>query len=586
MKKLLLVFYLATITLAAAGQQFSLLKDINPGSASSNICYLTNVDNMLFFAANNGIKGMELWKSDGTEAGTVLVKDIYTGSSSSSIGYLTHVNHKLFFVANNGATGTELWKSDGTEAGTVLVNDIRSGPMGSNPSNLVNVNGILFFSADDGINGVELWKSDGTAAGTTMIKDINPLSGSSYPQSLANANGTLYFAADGGPTGMEIWKSDGTSAGTVLVKDIWTGDIGSYPFDLMNVGGTIFFSADDGINGTELWKSDGTAAGTVLVKDIWSGSGGSYPFSMKSVDGLLFFSADNGIKGAELWKSDGTGAGTVLVKDVWPGAESGAVGNFSRLINKLVFTGNDGVNGYKTWQSDGSSEGTKIASGIADAGDGDIQELVETDNRIFASIRQTNIGRELWVVNYTSILPLDIIEFKGRLEKTDAVLNWKTGNEINTEEFVVERSINGSNYTPVGNVKSANTPGVHSYSFTDLNVVDLGTDIVYYRLKQRDVDSRSTYSKVVTLSISKKTGVDLYPNPAMSAINLTVVAQRKEKMIYQVFDNIGKIVIQDSRQILSGINRLPVDINKLPAGVYYIRLSSNSILKRFQFVKY
>lgn len=586
MKKLLLVFYLAAISFAAAAQQFSLLKDINPGPVSSNICYLTNVDNTLFFAANNGIKGMELWKSDGTEAGTVLVKDIYTDSPSSSIGYLTHVNHKLFFVANNGSTGTELWKSDGTEAGTILVKDIRPGTMGSNPSNLVNVNGILFFSADNGVNGVELWRSDGTADGTIMIKDISIFSGSSYPQSLANANGTLFFAADNDVSGMELWRSDGTASGTRLVKDIWTGSDGSYPFDLMHVGGTIFFSADDGANGVELWKSDGTTAGTVLVKDIWTGSGGSYPFSLKTVDGLLFFSADNGIKGAELWKSDGTSTGTVLVKDVWPGAESGAVGNFSKLINTLVFTGNDGVNGYKTWQSDGSLEGTKIASGIADPGDGDMQELVETDNKIFASIRKTGIGRELWVTSYSSILPLELTEFKGRLEKNDAVLSWKTGNEINTEEFVVERSINGNNYFPVGIIISANTHGIHNYSFTDPNIVNLGTDIVYYRLKQRDEDSRYTYSRVVSISIASKTDVDLYPNPAINRINLAVIASRKEKMDYEVFDNAGKIVIQDTREILSGINHLSVDIKKLSAGVYYIKLSSNSISKKSQFVKY
>ena len=586
MRKLLLVFYLAAISLVAATQQFTLLKDINPGSASSNLCYLTNVENTLFFAANNGIKGMELWKTDGTEAGTVLVKDIYNGSASSSIGYLTQVNSKLFLVANNGVTGTELWKSDGTLGGTVLVRDIRPGSMGSNPSNLVNVNGVLLFSADNGVNGVELWKSDGTAAGTVMLKDINTFSGSSYPQSLANVNGTLFFAADNGITGMELWKTDGTDAGTVLVKDIWAGSNDSYPFDLINVGNTLFFAADNGSTGMELWKTDGTDAGTVLVKDIWAGSEGSYPFSLKSIDGLLFFSADNGIKGAELWKSDGTAAGTVLVKDVWPGAESGAVGNFSKLINNLVFTGNDGINGYKTWQSDGSPEGTMIASGIADPGNGDMQELVETDNNIYASIRQNDIGRELWVISYSSVLPLDLLEFKGKLEKNDALLYWETTNEINTSEFVVERSIDGSSYIPVGNVRSANAPGIHNYSFTDPNIRALGSDIIYYRLKQRDADSRYTYSKVVTLSIPNKTDVGLYPNPATDEINLVVVALRKEKMDYQVFDNAGRIVIQETKQVLSGTNRLSVDINKLPAGVYYIKLSSISINKKLQFVKH
>ena len=134
MIKPVLTAFLACIYLAVSAQQFSLLKDINPGIQSSNVCYLTEVNNKLFFAATNGLHGMELWKSDGTEAGTVMIKDIRPGAANSSIGYLTNINGILFFVANNGSSGTELWKSDGTAAGTVMVKDIRTGPMGSNPS--------------------------------------------------------------------------------------------------------------------------------------------------------------------------------------------------------------------------------------------------------------------------------------------------------------------------------------------------------------------------------------------------------------------------------------------------------------------
>jgi len=531
---------------------------------------------------------MELWKADGTEGGTQLVKDINAGSSSSSIGYLIRTNNILFFVANNGADGTELWKSDGTAAGTVMVKDIRSGLMGSNPSALASVNGTLYFSADDGVNGVELWKSDGTTAGTVMVKDINPYSGCSYPQSIADVNGTVFFSATDGVKGMELWKSDGTAAGTVMVKDIWSGAPGGYPADLINVNGTLFFAASNGTKGTELWKSDGTAAGTVMVKDIWTGAGDSYPFYLKNVNGTVFFSADNGSNGAELWKSDGTSAGTVLVRDVWPGAESGAVGNFSKVLNKLVFTGNDGVSGYKTWESDGTYHGTKIVNGFADPGSGDMQELVETDNNIFASIRQTSIGRELYAINYSSILPLEFLEFKGKLEQADAILNWKTGNEINTAEFIVERSVDGTNYTAVGNVISANAPGIHNYSFADRNIIDLGVGMVYYRLKQIDIGNRYSYSKVITIAIVAAGNIDinLYPNPAASKINLTINTPRKEKIDYRIFDNAGRIVKRETNQVVAGTNLLSIDINKLPAGVYHINLKSISVSKNLQFVKH
>ena len=102
--------------------------------------------------------GNELWKSDGTAAGTVLVKDIvttsyYYGSSSYPSG-LTAVGGTLFFTAVTRDTGTELWKSDGTAAGTVLVKDINTdtffgNPVGSNPGDLAAVGGVLLFRATD-----------------------------------------------------------------------------------------------------------------------------------------------------------------------------------------------------------------------------------------------------------------------------------------------------------------------------------------------------------------------------------------------------------------------------------------------------
>ena len=99
-----------------------------------------------------------------------------------TLDVLTNVDGTLYFEASNATDGFELWKSDGTAAGTVMVKDINPGPDGSNPSDLTNVNGTLYFEANDGPNGAELWKSDGTAAGTVMVKDIDPGPTSSDPQ--------------------------------------------------------------------------------------------------------------------------------------------------------------------------------------------------------------------------------------------------------------------------------------------------------------------------------------------------------------------------------------------------------------------
>ncbi|MEG4166616.1 MULTISPECIES: ELWxxDGT repeat protein, partial [unclassified Microcoleus] len=283
---------------------FKLLKDIFPGIGGSNPENLTNVNGVLYFIPITPYKGQELWKSDGTAAGTVLVKDINPGIWVSSFpSNLTNVNGTLYFQASDGTNGKELWKSDGTVAGTVLVKDIKPGILGSlsDIQDLTNVNGTLYFNADDGTNGKELWKSDGTAAGTVLVKDIYPGEIGSDPYGLTNVNGTLYFQAGG----KELWKSDGTAAGTVLFKDINPGISGSSK-NATNVNGIWYFQADDGINGYELWKSDETAAGTVLVKDIYPGTSNSFPYGLTNVNGTLYFTADDGINGNELWKSDGT----------------------------------------------------------------------------------------------------------------------------------------------------------------------------------------------------------------------------------------------------------------------------------------
>ena len=140
-----------TVNLArAAGPEPSLVKDIYPGTVgpypyNSSPNFLTDVKGTLFFIANDDPTGNELWKSDGTAAGTVLVKDIYPGPEGSRSVFLTDVNGTLFFRADDGITGNELWKSYGTAAGTVLVKDIWPGTVGPNPAssdpgNLTDVN--------------------------------------------------------------------------------------------------------------------------------------------------------------------------------------------------------------------------------------------------------------------------------------------------------------------------------------------------------------------------------------------------------------------------------------------------------------
>ena len=383
-----------------------MVKNIRHQDHSSNPSDLTAVGNTLFFVATDDTNGKELWKSDGTAAGTVMVKDINSGSSDSSPSDLTVIGSTLYFQANDGTNGKELWKSDGTSSGTVMVKDIRigSGSSAGSLSYLTAIGSTLYFRANDGTNGVELWKSDGTASGTVMVKDINS-GGNGNTVYLTAVGNTIYFIANDGTHGYELWKSDGTSSGTVMVKDIRSGSGGSTPTWLAAVGNTLYFQANEGINGIELWKSDGTSSGTVMVKDIYSGSGDSSPYSLTAVGNTLYFRANDGTNGKELWKSDGTTSGTVMVKDIYSGSGDSSPNYFKAVGNTLYFQANDGTYGNELWKSDGTTSGTVMVKDIYWGSSSGVspQHLAAFGNTLyFKAIDSINNGAELWKSDGTS----------------------------------------------------------------------------------------------------------------------------------------------------------------------------------------
>jgi trimeric autotransporter adhesin len=330
-----------------------LVKDIFPGTGDSNPNELTSVDGTLFFTARQCVCNRALWKSDGTEAGTVRVKDIYPPSAASALGAgiappdpppselyprnLTNVGGILYFAAYQPATGAELWRSDGSDAGTVLVKDIQPGAMSADPQHIIGVNGRVFFTV-----GKQLWKSEGTEATTALVKDI-PIPEFGRLWSLTRADDLLFFVANSNTTPAALWKSDGTPDGTSLVREFDFLDTWLVP-----VGRSVFFAAEAADSGRELWKSDGTPAGTTLVKDIRPGTAGSFPFAFQPVNGTLYFQA-NGTTGTELWKSDGTTEGTIPVQDIAEGAESSFPSELTLINATLFFAAEDLETGRELW---------------------------------------------------------------------------------------------------------------------------------------------------------------------------------------------------------------------------------------------
>ena len=347
-----------------------LVADIEPGRIGSNPNELTVVGSKVFFSAEAG-SDRELWVTDGTAGGTKLVKNINFGGWSAP-SELAPLGDSVLFSADDDIHGQELWVSDGTEAGTRMVKDLEAGRFGSGrPMELTPFQGKVFFTASqiEGAFSVRLlWSTDGTEAGTVVVSSIDPTERGD-PGSLVVSGGKLFFAGSSTVGTRELWVSDGTEAGTVPVYAFETGRSAIYataPF-----GSGVLFAPSHGGNGHELWFSDGTQAGTFRLADIsTSAAPSSYPSKAVVVGGTAYFAADDGVHGRELWATDGTPAGTRLVLDANPGTAGSNPSALIALGDTLSYAADDGIHGNEPWLSDGTQAGTKLITDVNPAGNG------------------------------------------------------------------------------------------------------------------------------------------------------------------------------------------------------------------------
>jgi len=434
------------LALAATPQ---LVENINFGAAGSSprAESFTTVGATTFFVAEHPSAGYELWKTDGTTEGTVLVKDIWPGADSSFLPgnwIAAPAAGRVYFAAGlmeGGKMSRNIWSSDGTEAGTtkvtnfpnplrvstlalvdakLFITDSTPGLIGANlytidtatqqvqlvkqfpggvTSQAVAFGNKLFFVADDG-QGVELYASDGTLNGTSLVRDINTaVNGNSFPRDFTVVGDRLLFTAENGDSGRELWVTDGSRNGTTRVDDINPLAASSNPRDLAALGGKLYFSADNPQKRDLYVYDPATPTVRPLRIDVNPGTAvASDPAEFTLFNGAVYFVATSAPGGRELFRLSGT---TPTLIDIAPGQASSSPTGLRVAGQSLVFAAENASGDRELYRIAGTGTASVLAN-IWDGGSSLPATLATVGGTVYFSADDGRRGRELWKTDGTS----------------------------------------------------------------------------------------------------------------------------------------------------------------------------------------
>ena len=467
--------------------------DLLPGTDGSIPADLTVVGTELFFTARDETGERDLWKTDGTTAGTEIVFD------ANEVGVyglerLTESGGKLFFTAyqidtdpgpGDNATGQELWVSNGTSAGTMLLLDInpdQTGYGGDGPQELTDHNGTLFFTSYDSDFNRDLWQSDGTTATTIKVADLEDLNTSE----LTSVGSNLFFAAETPTNGFELYVYDGT---TTTMLDVNAGFSSSSPSDITAFSGQAYFSAEGSSGSRLLFRSDGTS-----VSPVTGGLVVNDPAHLTVVGSTLLFAGTNTTFGRELWKSDGTT--NELVQDIAPGADADSnPTNLTAVGPRLYFSADEPTGtGRELWASQGTfvaantsrlSDSFTGTDSMGAPNDGNPQDLVSALGRLFFTTEDNSGDRELWTSQGSS----GTTGLRKDINPSTKDANVEQVTVLGTDiYFVADDGENGqavyvADTTSPGSVTMIDvTPGTAAETISGLSVQDTGgqTSVWFY----------------------------------------------------------------------------------------------------------
>lgn len=257
-----------SVYLVDANHQVSKVKEFTDTWGLSNFSAWN--EKLVFSNYNPENAQLELWSSDGTEAGTKNIsRSVFLGGSQP-----VALGNKLYFGGNDINYASNFYISDGSENGTQVLTAAIAGI-----NNLTLIGEKMLFTAADDAHGDELWVSDGTEQGTKLLKDINPGRGHSSPGNFKKIGEKVLFrTAEGQSSGRTeisyLWVSDGTEAGTHRLSgegsEFFANAIPGKAIAVKSVSDTqavFWIGRKENTTIADLWVTDGTQAGTRPVRD-------------------------------------------------------------------------------------------------------------------------------------------------------------------------------------------------------------------------------------------------------------------------------------------------------------------------------
>lgn len=523
---------------------------------------------------------------------------IASGNDSSNPMFFTEYNGELYFNArgtNVSGIGNELYKTNGTQAGTSLVMNLNPNFSGSSyPSNFTVFNGELYFTADDGVHGRELFKTDGTTI--TLVKDINVGSGSSSNHSdnmmaMLEENGFLYFfAEDTSGTGYDLWKTDGTEAETVKVLELNTNEGSGLNLNFKKLGNSLYFVyTDSNTSHKEIYKYEPLSSNQTSVLNVYSsnnssgygyltifdnklfavadgkiyytngatngfvvlGTNGITAFNKLTVlnDGLFFFGNSSINGNQDVYKCfynpaendyrvqlvyDFNAGGSGFLNPLSGSLSDNGIPYFTSLNNKLYFTAREqsSPNGglvYQIYETDGTT--TQIAIPITHSGSPSsrpIYWITANNNKLYFLMSGDNSPEQLWVANPDDGMFTQLSSY--------------TGPTTQPRQIFIRPLKSWNN-----NIYVEGTTTAEGYELWKFGTGTLSTDEVAFGNK-----------------------IQIYPNPTQDYLMLNI--ENIDEYQITVFNAVGQ-------QVNLMINNNSINLTSVPKGIYYITVW-NSITEK------